>query len=316
MKIKRIILTAFAAVAALAVVSCDRELPYDLEGVVKGVAIDIKKVTGTSTTLATDMSGDYKIVLNIAKYQGDVSMLKEAQLMCIFTPADGSAKKTATVQTGITAFPANITVDLKSVVSKLGVSALAVGDKIDFCPTVVLKDDTVIPGWTEYQGFNNNNFTALDQDGVSKFSNRVNYTAFAPFNKDKYQGKAVMYEQGKPEEGWLVQVDRITTLPDASLIPAGVTEDQLYGMHISGGFFYGGDEIDVWINTTDYTLIIPDQVVIASFTYGAYGTYPGKVVDCFGEADTLHDNFSFYMYSVWGPYSLGDDTFVVDFSLL
>ena len=67
------------------------------------------------------------------------------------------------------------------------------------------------------------------------------------------------------------------------------------------------------INTLDYTLIIPDQVIAPSWTYpgGALGTYDGEIAECEGEIDTLNETINFYLYSVWGPYSLGDADLVI-----
>ena len=45
--------------------------------------------------------------------------------------------------------------------------------------------------------------------------------------------------------------------------------------------------------------------------FGSYGTYDGKIEDGEGEIDTLNKTIKFYIYSVWGPYSLGDGTFTI-----
>ena len=73
----------------------------------------------------------------------------------------------------------------------------------------------------------------------------------------------------------------------------------------------------MWINLTDYSLIIPDQVVAPSWTYpyGDYGTYDGYLVGCEGEIDTLNNTITFSFDSKWGPYGLGGDVVVFQFPL-
>lgn len=67
------------------------------------------------------------------------------------------------------------------------------------------------------------------------------------------------------------------------------------------------------INTLDYTIIMPDQVICPNYTYGTYGTYDGKATSCEGEVDTLHNSLWFYFYSIWGPYSFGDTVITLEF---
>ena len=62
----------------------------------------------------------------------------------------------------------------------------------------------------------------------------------------------------------------------------------------------------MWINTQDFTIIMPDQVT-CFFSYGAYGAYDVNLKNCEGEVDTLNDSLWFYWYTVWGPYSFGDE---------
>jgi hypothetical protein len=286
----------------LALASCEKQdLPYDLDGVERGVIINIAKVAGTSTSLSTDMNeGNYQVELSVPEYyQGDMSMFKEAQLMAVYTDGNKNVKAAHVVE-GITSFPATIKIDIKDVCSKLGVSELSVGDRIEFTPCYTLKSGTQVDGWNQYSRFNNTRFTWQLEDG-SNYSYRVAYTAFAPFIKEHYQGIV-------PQTYGVAKVTQISELPDAQWIPKGVTANDLVGLLLEGDIFFGGDTIKVWINTQDYTLIIPDQVICPDFTYGSYGTYDGELLDGEGEVDTLHETLTFYMYSGWGPYSFGDDT--------
>ena len=160
MKTNRIIV--FAGILA-AICSCGKQqLPYDLEGTEHGVVVNIRKAAGSSTTLATDKSGDYKVVLSLIEQQGDASMLKEVQLMAIYT--DGAKnKKSAKVVEGITSLPQTLTIDIADVCTKLGVETISIGDRIEFTPCVTLNSGTQIDGWTSYGGFNNTVFTSWQQ---------------------------------------------------------------------------------------------------------------------------------------------------------
>lgn len=303
------ILTIVCSILALA--SCSKQiLPYDLEGVERGVIINIAKVEGSSTTLSTDLDeGDYRVELSVPEYfQGDMSMFKEAQLMAVYT--DGSKKTTAAhVVEGITSFPAVININIKDACSKLGISEIAVGDRIEFTPCYTLKSGTQIDGWSELTRFNNTRFTWKLEDG-SNYSYRVAYTAFAPFIKEHYQGEAVPTSH---PQGLTVSVKQIDELPAAEWIPKGVNAEDLVGLQIEGDVWFEPDAIKLWINTQDYTIIFPDQVISPNYTFGAYGTYDGETEDGEGEVDTLNEVLYFSFYSVWGPYSFGTCEFEIYF---
>ena len=88
MKINKIF--AMIALGAL-FCGCDQKLPYDLEGTEHGVVISISKVPGSDGILSTDInSGNYKVRLDVPVYQGDYSMLEDAQIMAVYT--DGNKK--------------------------------------------------------------------------------------------------------------------------------------------------------------------------------------------------------------------------------
>ena len=295
---------------AVVMSSCSKQdLPYDLEGTEHGVAISISKVPGSDLILSTDMStGDYKLLLSIPEQQGDISMLQEAQVMAVYT--DGAKnKKSAIVSTGITSFPATVTVNIADACAKLGVSTINVGDRVEFTPCTTLKSGTQVNGWSELGGFNNTYFSAWTLEDGSTFSYRVAYTAFAPFQKDKFQGPAVPWSDGK--DSGTAKVTQIAEYP--SDLPAGVTESDLVGLQVEGDIWFGGDVFKMWINTLDYTLVMPDHIIRKDYTYGTYGTYDGEATSCEGEVDTLNNTLSFYFYSVWGPYAFGDATITLKF---
>lgn len=316
---KKIIFASFLALVGL-MASCSKgELPYDLEGTEHGVVINIKKAMNSSLTLSTDLSGDYKMELSIPKQQGDICMLKEAQLMAVYTPSDGGAKKSVYVVEGITEFPYTATVDLKDVCQKLGISGINVGDRLDFTPCTTLTSGTQVDGWQRFEmndgtvkeEFNNKAFTGWVMEDGSSFSYRQSYKAFAPFVKDKFKGTAkAVYG----EDTWTVSVTQIAEMPDSKWIPAGVSESDLVGLLIEGTVWYNDDDkVKIWINTTDFTLVVPDQTINESFTFQTYGTYPGNIEKCQGEVDTQKNTISLYLVSRWGPYSLGDGTTLFEF---
>lgn len=297
-------LTVFAA--------CQQKLPYDLEGTEHSVALSISKVAGTSTTLSTDMSdGNYQVKLIVPDQQGDISMLKEAQIMAVYT--DGAKnKKSAIVATGITEFPATVTLNMTDVCSKLGIATIEIGDRLELTPCTTLKSGTQVNGWSELGGFNYQYMTGWVMQDGSNYSYRVSYTAFAPFHKEKFQGDAVPFVD---DSGYsdVCKVTQISEMPAADAIPVGVAESDLVGLKVEGDIWFGGDTFYLWINTQDFTLVMPQHVICPNFTYGSYGTYDGIASKCEGEVDTLHNELSFYFYSLWGPYTFGDATITLFF---
>ena len=298
--------------------SCDNELPYDLDGVEKSVAINIGKVAGSSTTLSTDPNdGDYRILLTIPEQQGDYSMLKEAQLIAVYTYDITKTKKFGVVKDGITTFPATVTVDMNDVMTKLGIDSLRIGDRMEFAVSHTLKSGTQVDAYIMNSDstyfFNNTYFSGWRMADGSNFKNRISYTAFAPFHKEYFQGNGIV---ATDDSGWAcpINVTQIDELPPTDWIPAGVTAADLVGLKLEGDFWFGGDEMKLWINTQDFTLIVPDQVICPDFTYGSYGTYDGKITDGEGEVDTKNNLLTFYFYSLWGPYTFGSVTYVLDFN--
>lgn len=314
MKVKHFI--PILCIAAL-ISSCDRELPYDLDGVQKSVVINIGKVIGSSTTLQLDPdSGDYRIALTIPEQQGDYSMLEEAQLVAVYTYDIKKPKIFATVVEGIKTFPAVITIDMNDVMAKLNIDSLSIGDRIEFAVSHTLKNGTQVDAYMmnvdSTYFYNNTYFSGWKMADGSSFKNKISYTAFAPFHKEYFQGDVVgIDDAGDP---YPFTVTQIAELPPAEWIPVGVTAEDLVGLKLEGDFWFGGDVMKIWINTQDFTLIVPDQVICPDFTYGAYGTYNGEITDGEGEVDTKNNLLTFYFYSIWGPYSFGDVTFVLDFN--
>ncbi len=293
----------FAFILALSTlfVACDKQnLPYDLEGIQKGVVINIHKPAGAGAAMSTDMTDEFEILLDIPEQQGDWSMLKEAYLTVIYT--HGTEKKAGRVSGApITEFPCTLKVKASDVCRDLGVAELTVGDRIEFTPSYILDNGTEVKGWTELMGFNNKTFSGWIMEDGAPFSYRISYTAFAPFVQEKYQGVQTLLD-GYNTPVLLTPIDEY---PADEWIPVGVDKSKLVGLKIEGDMFYGGDVIKIWINTMDYTLIVPDQIICPNFSLQGM-TYDGQIAYCEGELDTLNNIISFYIYSIWGPYTLGE----------
>lgn len=312
------LIAVFCCILALAACS-KQQLPYDLEGVERGVAIAIYKVPGTSQVLNENLDeGDYQIELVVPEYfQGDMSMLKEAQLMAVHTDINGS-KNSAYVVDGIKEFPVTLKLDIKDVCYKLGMTKIVVGDRIEFVPSYTLKSGTQVDGWSPVIGFNNTRFTWTLDDGKS-FQYRVSYTAFAPFYKEHYKGKGQYELLDSGDEygdgfGDAI-VTQIDETPDAELLPEGVTVDKLVGLKIDCDIpntWFGEMTFKMWINTLDFTIIMPDQVT-CFFEMPPYGAYDVELISCRGEVDTLNETIDFYWDTSWGPYGFGSETMRISF---
>jgi len=82
---KKIGLYVFATIAfGLFTVSCEKDLPFPIDQVTRGVAIDIVRVSKTDGVLADGQTtGNYQVKLTIPTYQGDYSMMNHAQLLAV-----------------------------------------------------------------------------------------------------------------------------------------------------------------------------------------------------------------------------------------
>ena len=150
------------------------------------------------------------------------------------------------------------------------------------------------------------------EDG-SAYSFRVAYTAFAPFQKEKFQGTHSFYDGGALSD-YKATVTQISELPDEAWIPKGVTADDLVGLKVEGDIWFGGDVFHMWINTQDYTIILPDQVLVKDWEYPGLGVHDAEMDRGEGEVDTLNNTLTFFFRSLWGPYSFGNGEIMIDFN--
>lgn len=179
------------ALWALLTVSCDRDLPYPLEQVKKGVVIDIVRSTGSDGVLSAGTTdGNYKISLSIPKQQGDYSMLDHAQLLCVFTDVDGKTSSKV-VEDNIKEFPKDISINMADVYKLFGKETPTLGEVVYFTTNAVLKDGYVVYGWNEYSDFNNKLFTGWEIDG-RPYSYNVRYPVACQLDLEEFVGPVVL----------------------------------------------------------------------------------------------------------------------------
>lgn len=179
------------ALWALLTVSCDRDLPYPIDQVKKGVVIDIVRSTGSDGVLSAGTTdGNYKISLSIPKQQGDYSMLDHAQLLCVFTDVDGKTSSKV-VEDNIKEFPKDISINMTDVYQLFGKESPTLGEVVYFTTNAVLKDGYVVYGWNEYSDFNNKLFTGWEVDG-RPYSYNVRYPVACQLDLEEFVGPVVL----------------------------------------------------------------------------------------------------------------------------
>ena len=252
--------------------SCDKDLPYPIDQVKKGVVIDVFRIPGTDGLLSEGITtGNYKIRLTIPENQGDYSFMKNAQLLAVLLGTDGKRTSRVVID-DITQFPLEVNLNIADIYSKFGLNSPELGQILNLTANVVLNDGSVIPGWTEYAGFNNVAFAGWKVDGRD-YSSNVRYQVSCPFNKDPLTGtfigtftcdeSAVSTSTGASigTDSYTVTLSHNSGLPPT--IPAGVTAANLYGVNIrpiSPNIWEPTNEVfTIWINSEDLSVIIPSQ---------------------------------------------------------
>ena len=226
---KKKYLYALVAITFLGLAGCDAELPYT--EVLRSVAIDIVRVPGSEPVLFDGItSGNFGVVLTIPHQQGDFSFMSHAQLLAVLN--DGTTITSRVVVDNITNFTPvaggyshTIMLDLAAIYGQFGKPSPSVGEQLILVPNVVLNDGTVIPGWTQQTGINNQALQGwqviVGRDPVSTraFSNQVLYPVVCQLVLDDFVGTATV------TGGWLgfgedYEVE-ITKISDNQLSIAG-----------------------------------------------------------------------------------------------
>lgn len=179
------------ALWALLTVSCDRDLPYPIDQVKKGVVIDIVRAPGSDGVLSAGVTnGNYKVSVSIPKQQGDYSKLDYAQLLCVFTDVNGKTNSKIIVD-NIKEFPKDISIDMANVYQQFGKETPTLGEIVYFTTNAVLKDGYVVYGWNEYSDFNNKLFTGWEVDGRA-YSYNVRYPVACILDLEEFVGPVVL----------------------------------------------------------------------------------------------------------------------------
>ena len=226
--------------------SCDEDLPYPIDEVKRGVVIDMVRVAGTDGVLSDGLtSGNYQVKLSIPEQQGDYSFMSHAQLLGVLQGVDGTTTS-AVVVDNITAFPAEIQIDVADAYSKFGLTEPSLGEILYFTANVVLKDGTVIPGWTKETGFNNLALAGWRVDDRA-YSYNVRYAVACPLVLDDFVGTATV----TLDEWWgdTPYDVTITKISDTELSISGLCDG------------YCSNDLLIKVDPTDHSVSIAKQVL-------------------------------------------------------
>jgi hypothetical protein len=238
--------------------SCDKELPYPINDVKRGVLIDITRTEGTNAVLYSDQTdGNFKVNLTIPEQQGDYSFLKHGQVLAILErvipdPTIDNPNRTKTVVDAkvivdnITQFPVTLDIDMAKVYNTFGLTAPAIGETLFLTANAVLQDESVIPGWTEQTGFNNRVFSGWRVNGRA-YSYNVRYSVVCELVLDAFIGTCtVTLDEWWGEEPYEVEVTRVS---DTELSIAGLFNGE------------ATNPLIITINPEDYSISFDRQIL-------------------------------------------------------
>lgn len=258
-------------------VSCDKDLPYPIDEVKRGVVIDVVRVPGTDGVLSDGLTtGNYKINLSIPEQQGDYSFMKEAQLLAVLESTDGKLTSQV-VMDNITEFPKEITIDVASVYSKFGLSTPSLGETIYFTTNTVMKDDVVVPGWDKVIGFNNKAFAGWRVDGRS-YSYNVRYSVACELVLEDFVGTNTVYVDEWIGSGYTVEITKVS--------------DTELGVE---GMFWGDADgpMIIKVDPTDHSITIPKQILVSNPTWWAGNPYKDFALAGNGTINACETSLSF-----------------------
>jgi len=238
---------AFISLSLLFVAqSCDKKLPFPIDEVKRGVLIDVSRVSNTDGVLYDGITtGNYKIALTIPENQGDYSNMKNAQLLAVLQDVDGKTTSKVVLD-DLTQFPQEINLNISDIYSKFGQSVPIVGQVLYLTANVVMKDGSVIPGWTEYTGFNNVAFGGWMIDGRG-YSSNVRYAVVCALVLDDFVGTCtVTLDDWWGDTPYPVEVTKIS---DTQLSIDGMFDG------------YAEKPMIINVNPVDYSIAIPKQIL-------------------------------------------------------
>jgi hypothetical protein len=289
---------AFVALSLLFIASsCEKELPYPIDEVKRGVLVDIVRVAGTDGILSDGLTtGNYKVKLTIPENQGDYSFLSHVQLLAVLNTANGTSSSKV-VQDNITDFSNEIQINIADVYGKFGLSAPSLGEILYITANAVLKDGSVIPGWTEVAGFNNVAFAGWKVEGRS-YSSNVRYAVACPLVLDDFIGDAfVTLDEWWGDTPYPVTVSKISD-----------TELSVEGMFDG----YSSNPLVIAIDPTDHSVSIAKQVLEPSPGYWFGGApYTNFALAGSGTVDACNTSISFSAEATVDQGSWGACSFVI-----
>ena len=275
--------------------SCDKDLPYPIDEVKRGVVIDVVRVPGTDGILSDGLTtGNYKIKLAIPEQQGDYSFMKEAQLLAVMEGVDGKLKSQV-VMDNITEFPKEVIIDVGDVYSKFGLTTPSLGETIYFTTNTVLKDDFVIPGWDQVIGFNNKAFAGWRVDGRA-YSYNVRYSVACELVLDDFVGTNTVYLDGLFGGTYSVNIVKVSD-----------TELSVEGL------FYGEAEsaLNIKVDPTDHSISIAKQMLKADALSWFGNPYTNFSLAGGGTMNACETSFSFTAEGTVDQGSFGNMSFKI-----
>ncbi|NDV94220.1 hypothetical protein D0T84_04710 [Dysgonomonas sp. 521] len=261
------IFLAFISLTLLFITSgCDKDLPYPIDQVTKGVLVDITRVAGTDPVMYDgDVSGNFKVKLLIPENQGDYSQLKYVQLLAVLENVDETITSHVVVD-NITQFPSELTIDVADIFGKFGQAAPIAAQALSFTVNVVLNDGTVIPGWTKETGFNNEKFLNWPVED-RYYSNKVMYPVVCELVLDDFVGTCTV----TLDEWW-------------GMTPYPVEVTKISDTELSIKGLFNGEAVNpliITVNKEEYTVSFPKQVLL-----------PNSALLWWESDGTAYDNFS------------------------
>lgn len=266
--IKLLIATAFVSMATI---SCDRDLPYPLDDVNRGVVIDIVRSADTDGIFSAGTTdGNYKVRLQIPSQQGEYSQLDYVQLICVYTDPQGNTTSKV-IEDNIRDLPKEITLNIADMYSKFGLIEPRLGEVCEITTNCVLKNSYVVYGWNEYSGFNNKAFTGWLVDD-RPYSYRVRYPVVCQLDLDDFVGTMTMTDNSVFYGG--------DTYP-VTIVKISETELEIVD-------FFEDSNLRVIIDPTVHTVSVPKQVL-----YPTFGSYTNFFVSASGTIDACNTMITF-----------------------
>ena len=298
MTMKNIIL-AFSMLSLLFITqSCDEDLPYPIDEVKRGVVIDIVRVEGSDGVLSDGLTtGNYQVKLSIPEQQGDYSFMSHVQLLAVLQSSDG-VLSSEVIADDINGFPQEIQIDIADTYSKFELTTPSLGEILYFTANVVLKDGTVIPGWSKEIGFNNKALAGWQTEDRA-YSYNVRYAVACPLVLDDFIGTCTV----TLDEWWG------DTPYDVTVTKISDTELSISGM-CDG---YCSNDLVIKVDPTDHSISIAKQVLEPNSGdwWGDRPTYNNFSLEGGGTINSCETSISFTANATVDAGSFGSKSFIL-----